>query len=158
MPDDKAEPISPDQRRQVARLTTEYFLTQTRLLTAVVDADLVSALLFLAITHANVSHVTADPELDARFGRLEDIPPNEVRRSVSVYALAKSLSLPYETARRHAKKLLDAGLCERDPDGGLFVPASVFARPDFMSTTNQHWQETNRFVRAMMRAGVTFEP
>jgi len=152
-----AHGISADLRRHVARLTTEYFLTQTKLMTAVLGVDLVSMLVFLAISDANARNMTADAGICARFGGLDDVAPDSLRRGVSVYALAKDLDLPYETTRRHVNKLVEVDLCQRAADGGLFVPAKVFARPDFIATTDRHWRVTEGFVVAMLRAGVVFD-
>lgn len=140
--------------REVARLTSDYFLNTVEMLTTNLRLDLVEGLMFLAITRANTLHVTLDPALAATFSGVDEIPPDALRRSVSVYALARDLRLPYETARRHGGKLLDLGFCERASDRGLVVPTHVHAREDFKAGVEAYGRITQAFVNDLARAGL----
>jgi predicted transcriptional regulator len=140
--------------REVVRLSSDYFLNTVELLTSNLDLDLVEGLMFLAIVRANTLHVTHDPVLAATYSGVDEIPPDALRRSVSVYALARDLRLPYETARRHGRKLLDLGLCERASDRGLVVPTHVHAREDFKASVEAYGRVTQAFVNALAQAGL----
>lgn len=140
--------------REVARLTSDYFLSTVELLTTNLNLELVEGLMFLAITRANTLHVTLDPALAATYSGVDEIPPDALRRSISVYALARDLRLPYETARRHGGKLLDMGICERASDRGLVVPAHVHAREDFKAGVETYGRITQAFVNALASAGL----
>lgn len=143
-----------DLPREVVRLTSDYFLSTVEMLTTKLRLDLVEGLMFLAITRANTFHVTLDPALAATFSGVDEIPPDALRRSISVYALARDLRLPYETARRHGGKLLDLGFCERAADRGLVVPTHVHARDDFKAGVEEYGRITQTFVNSLARAGL----
>ncbi|MES2724933.1 MAG: hypothetical protein V4656_17410 [Pseudomonadota bacterium] len=140
--------------REVVRLSSDYFLNTVALLTNNLNLDLVEGLMFLAIVRANTIHVTLDPALAATFSGIDEIPPDALRRSVSVYALARELRLPYETARRHGRKLLDMGLCERARERGLVVPSQVHARDDFKASVENYGRITQGFVNSLAQAGL----
>lgn len=145
-----ADAVEP--QRQVVRLSVDYYLTLQGLLMSVAGGDLLSSTLFLAISRANIRNLAARGE---QFATLGDIPPDELREPVSVYAIARELGLPYETVRRHVNKLVEAGLCERNADGRLVVPASVYARPAFQQVTRRNWAVTRDYLGALLEAGMT---
>lgn len=140
--------------REVVRLSSDYFLNTVALLTTNLNLELVEGLMFLAVVRANTLHVTLDPALAATFSGIDEISPDALRRSVSVYALARELRLPYETARRHGAKLLDKGLCERASDRGLVVPTHVHARDDFKASVENYGRITQDFVNSLAQAGL----
>jgi DNA-binding Lrp family transcriptional regulator len=83
--------------------------------------DLVSGLVFTAIRAANVKHVTNTAPAATR-----GILPDSDRLPVSISAIADSMRLPYETVRRHTRKLVKDGKCVRVGRRGLMVPGSTF--------------------------------
>lgn len=94
--------------------------------------DLIDTLLLLATLQANITLVTADRELQLRYSALDALPPDDLRRPISVTALAGSISLPFETVRRRLAGLEKAGLCEVS-QRGYRVPARVLLEPRFAS-------------------------
>jgi hypothetical protein len=159
MADDRTEQRGPrdappgsDKFRLSVRLATEYFLRSMQLLVGYVEGDLVTALVFLAIISANVSHLNADGP-DALHADTDDVPPDEVRKPISVLALAGSLNLPYETTRRHVAKLLQSGQCDRVP-GGLIVPARVLLGARHTEVMANNLTNLKRLFRALNKAGV----
>lgn len=140
--------------REVVRLSSDYFLNTVALLTTNLNLELVEGLMFLAVVRANTLHVTLDPALAATFSGVDEIPPDALRRSVSVYALARELRLPYETARRHGHKLIEKGLCERSSDRGLVAPSHVHAREDFKASVENYGRITQAFVNSLAQAGL----
>jgi DNA-binding IclR family transcriptional regulator len=73
---------------------------------------------------------------------------------VSVYALSKSLMLPYETTRRHAQRLLDRGLVRRAASGGLYIPADVVTRPEIVEGMSDAADLALTYLSQLARYGV----
>lgn len=148
-----ADTASPDMRRQTYRLGSNYVLQAARLVAQAIDRDMITALVFLAISRANVSAFTATPEALTTYGGLDDVPPDEVRVPVTIYRLAKELGLPYETTRRHVVKLKAAGLCTL-VSGGLVVSRSTFQELRFLDAVEANFALTEGLVGELKRFGV----
>lgn len=119
-----------------ARVSVDYYLATARLVGDLVPGDPLTALVFLTI----VSRMFKARE--AKVGAAK-------RGAVTVYAVAKDLGLSYETVRRHVKRLVETGLCERDLQG-LRISARVFARNDFqraMARNHENLQTLRRQIR-----------
>ena len=144
-------PPSEDRQRAAVRATTEFFLRQAQLLSELAGGDLLLGLLFLAITDANTRHLAERP--DGRYQSIDDIPADDLRRPISVMALAQSLGLPYETTRRYVGRLIEGGLCERVARG-LIVPERALQQERTKTTTQRSFQDVRRFVASLRRAGV----
>ncbi len=127
----------------VARITIDYYLDSARLVGDLIPGDALTALVFLTI----VSRMFRARQNVAGAG-------SEKRAAVTVYAVAKDLGLSYETVRRHVKRLLDAGLCERDTQG-LVIPDAVFERSDFQRAISRNQENVQGLLR---RLGETAEP
>lgn len=149
-----AETSSPDMRRQIYRLGSNYVLRAARLVAQAIDRDMITALIFLAISRANVSAFTATPEALTAYGGLDDVPPDEVRVPATINHLARELGLPYETTRRHVVKLKVAGLCTA-VDGGLVVQRSTLQEPRFLGAVEANFALTSDLVGELKRFGVT---
>lgn len=81
-------------------------------------------LLWGALTAVAVRDVTYDPVLSRRYAAT--IPPDAVRRSVSLRRLAAAMPLPYATAWRQMKALHEAGLVTRvGPDRWTVLTANL---------------------------------
>jgi DNA-binding Lrp family transcriptional regulator len=94
------------------------------------DAHVLDALLASAIIQANIQEIMRRADLQLEFAREETVPPDEMRRPVSMNALATSLKLPFETVRRRVTRMADAGFC-RFVDGGVIVPTAVLGEPRY---------------------------
>ena len=94
------------------------------------NAPLLDALLFAAVIEANVGRFNDQPALQAAYASLDQASPDELRRPVSVNALAGSLGVPFETARRHVNKLISQGAIATAP-GGVYVPTAMLTTPHF---------------------------
>jgi hypothetical protein len=140
--------------RQVARLSIDYVLRVLGLICEVTGEDLVDAVLFLAISRGNVRGAIQDGEAEGRYRTLDDLPPDEMREPVSIYAVARQLGLPYETARRRVNRLIANGLCLRDAAGGLVIPASVYQRPEAGRVTYQNWDAAQDLLDRLLAAGM----
>jgi DNA-binding Lrp family transcriptional regulator len=90
-------------------------------------------LLIMAINQANIAPLTRDPEARDRYGALDSPAPDELRRPVSVRAVAASMRLPYETARRNIRRLEQRGVCSVS-GAGVVVPAEFLLTPAYLDT------------------------
>jgi hypothetical protein len=82
----------------------------------------------LSIIQANVDPINRDPDLQRAYATLDQPPPDELRRPVSVNSIANALRLPYETVRRRVAYLASQGICEITPKG-VVAPTAVLATP-----------------------------
>ncbi len=103
----------------VAVAATGLLVTGIRTMRTFWGGDLMKGLVYTAIWTANVKHVTNTAPAGIRA-----VLPDSDRQPVSVLAISRSLRLPYETIRRHADALVQAGICVRVGRDGLRVPAS----------------------------------
>jgi DNA-binding Lrp family transcriptional regulator len=90
-------------------------------------------LLIMAINQANIVPLTWDPGARDRYGALDSPAPDELRRPVSVRAVAASMRLPYETARRNIRRLEHRGACKVTA-AGVVVPADFLLTPAYLET------------------------
>jgi hypothetical protein len=148
---------SPDRRRQVCRLGLNYQLAMARLVVQAVDRDILTALILLAITRANVADLMRNPATAAAYQGLDGNPPDELRRPVSVYAIARQLRTPYETVRRHVGRLKDEGLCESH-GRGVVVPSRVLVSELWLSALQKNWRLAMELVNEAALFGIAAEP
>lgn len=146
---------APDVSRQTVRMSIDYFLDSLTLMARAVDLDPLSILVGLAVARGNMEHFAEDRETAETYAGLEDIPPDTVRRPVSVYAVSKSLGLPYETTRRYARRLTKEGWLERKADGGLILPAAVLGRPGVLQAAVEFAARTQAYLNRLVEIGVT---
>lgn len=144
--------FSADRRRMAARVAVYYFLRTATLITRAVDEDLVTALVFLGVQRANVRGLVRNPDIDATYASVSEIPPDDLREPVSVYAVAKALAMPYETVRRHTTKLREAGLAEV-VDGGLLIPNQVHRSASMLAGMAENLEVSRRFLRDAILVG-----
>ena len=107
--------LSIAQQDAVFRAYLEILLVNLQL-TARSYSDLTIGLVFNFVATANIKHLTELPADTSGF------LPDEMRRPISVYRVAKSLHVPYETVRRITRRLLDRNVFEQVGDQGVIVP------------------------------------
>jgi hypothetical protein len=107
------------EAQRVLELSTGFLLDQTRFARGL--TDFVDILLILAVTQANVEALMRDPGLQRAYADFDNPPPDDLRRPISINALAYSLRLPFETVRRRVTKLSLFGVFRTTPDG-IYVP------------------------------------
>lgn len=138
--------------RLVARLAMEHFLRTLQGLSAMHPGeDLLTVLVHRAIVTANLAHLDVDPAA-RQFATLAAAPPDEVRRPVSVRAVAASMGVPLETVRRRTNRLIELGLCRR-VKGGLIVPAATLEGPDAESALLGNMAGLRRLIWRLQSAG-----
>ena len=104
-----------------------------------VSRNLNDGLIGAYIVQANIDQITRDPVLQRRYATLDSPPPDELRRPVSVSAVANALRLPYETVRRRVNYLAGRGLCQITPKGVL-APSAVLSSPMYVALLSAHCQ------------------
>ena len=134
-----------------ATLSTEFGLRALRLLIETYG-DLQSGIVAQTIITANTAHLDTRKGEGRRYAGADDIPPDDVRRPISVSRLADSVGLPFETMRGQVNRLLDAGICVRT-DGGVIVPAAVRGQPPMVRATLLMAKLVRQFVRELRAAG-----
>lgn len=145
----------PNTLRRIARATNSFHLRTAELLADAADGDLVRGIIFLGVIQANIQTLNSDLNLSLRYGGVGDIPPDELRRPISVYALAQSLDLPYETTRRYVQKLIEDGRCAREP-AGIVVSQSVLSQPAMVAALGRNHENLAGFIATLLADG--FDP
>jgi hypothetical protein len=147
-----AKETAPRHERAAVRLTGQFFLRQAELLSESTGGDLLLGLVYVAITAANTEHM--DEAVKAKYAELDEAPPDELRRPISVLALSASLKLPYETTRRYVARLEEMGIAERVGRIGVIVPKHVHERPDNVEKIRRSFADVHRFIAGLRRVGV----
>jgi hypothetical protein len=111
--------------RVATRLSAAYIMRAALLAIATSDGDIMLALVLAAIKSANVDYLDHPPHNATHFHGLDLDVPDDLRRPVSVLALAGSLGIPYETARRHVNRLVKRGYCIKVRGGVIATSAAV---------------------------------
>jgi hypothetical protein len=107
--------------RIILRTMTVFMIDAVRAAASLHRGDLTRAVAFTAIWSDTLSRAAP---LGGRRIFAGPGGADHERRPVSINAIARSFSLPYETTRRAVSHLIKAGLCARVA-GGLIVPACV---------------------------------
>lgn len=113
---------------------------------------MLDALIFTAALDANMTPVNRDPDLQVLYGGVEVSAPDELRRPVSVNAVAQSLRLPFETVRRRFLRLARAGLCVVTPQG-VIVPNGAVTSPAYIAKQRARYDRTREFYHALKAVG-----
>lgn len=92
-------------------------------------ADALDRIILVAIAQANVDALTTDAALSRRYSTLDALPPDELRRPVTISAVATRTGMAFETVRRRVQGLIAAGLCDVGPDG-VWIPSRVIGRTE----------------------------
>lgn len=114
--------------------------------------ELIDALIIIAALDANMAPVKRAPDLQQAYGGAEISAPDDLRRPVSVNAVAQSLNLPFETVRRRVRKLAQAGLCVVGPQG-VVVPNSLTTSAADVAAQRGRYDRAGRFYRTLKALG-----
>jgi len=123
--------------RVAARLANGFALDLAKL--GGFGRDVLDALLLCAISQANVAQITRNPELQRRYALLDQPPPDELRRPVSISAIANSLRIPFETARRRVSALIELGVVVTHPRG-VVIPTAPLNSPFYRMGATAHYE------------------
>jgi len=145
------------QARAVSRLGGAYMLRAFMATAAAVDHDYLAAVVYSAIVQTNIAQLNDDPELSARYASLDAIVPDELRRPISVHALAASLHIPYETTRRCVSRLIEKGMVRRTTRSGIIATAEAIADPANVRAVEQNYTDVMRLIAQLRRHGITLD-
>jgi hypothetical protein len=118
------------------------------------ERNALDSLLIAAITQANIAPITRQGDLQVAYAGVDDITPDDMRRPISINALANSLNLPFETVRRRVKGLLARGEIATSGDG-LIVPAHWFASPAFVADGVAMYERASALYCELRDLGLT---
>jgi predicted transcriptional regulator len=147
------DPYVDEARRKYSRLAIGFMIEAGRLVAAITDGNLLRGLLLVAIVQANVGRLSNDPERSQRFSDFLHPPPDEIRRPISIFALAQSLHLPYETVRRNILQMVAEGLVDRTRRG-VTVPTAVVMGDRVVDASLAAQDLFRNFIRALAEAGL----
>lgn len=114
--------------------------------------DIIDPLLVTAVLDANVAPVAQDSTLSLRYATLEAPPPDDLRRPVSVNAIAASLRMPYETVRRRLTRLAGFGAVTVTPKG-VVTPMGTVDNVFYRVVAVAHYERTRRFYFELKALG-----
>ena len=156
-PTGREDAPAPANVRAILRVGNEFFLRSIDGIVAAQGNDLIAALIFTALWIANIRHITHSAA-NVQFGGIGDLPPDAMRRPVSVQALANTLRIPYETVRRYVQAMIKSGVCIRVGKRGLIVPAAVHNQPHRRKGVQDGMNSLLRLLSDLKRAGFDFGP
>lgn len=119
--------------------------------------DVIDALIRAALLNANVAHISRDPDLQRRFAAFETDIPDEMRRPASIHAIAESLRIPYETARRRIGRMAEQGACLIG-ENGVIVRSAVTSSPMFRQGCQLQYEQLRDLYFRLRTAGVLEPP
>jgi len=144
MGDALSSPTSPTAPRwwRIGRASLDFILDIIKLTRD--GGDILTPLINTVIIEANVALINQDPELSRRYAALDAPPPDELRRPISINAVAASLALPYETVRRRVAAGIAAGSCVATAKG-VYVPASALQGPAWTAIAVARYERLRTF-------------
>jgi DNA-binding Lrp family transcriptional regulator len=137
--------------RLVARALAAYLLDTIAIARG--ESDVLDTLLASAIIQANIADIGRHADVQVAFAETDAPPPDEMRRPVSMNALASSLNLPFETVRRRVRAMVDEGFC-RIVDGGVIVPAAVLSEPGHALSAVRGYERLRAFYYQLSDLGL----
>lgn len=139
--------------RIISRLTMDYVVSIYSAILRGSPHDPLDALILSTVAVANVAHLNSDPDASRAYADIDSPEPQAIKRPISRNAVALSLGLSYETARRRIQRLLDDGAL-LEVDGGL-VGSNETANPEAVrALAQQNAILLRRLVRTLKEHGV----
>ena len=139
-----------DIARALGRVSADYMLRSLALIREGTDGNLTDAVICLAVVRGNLAQFLGDEEFERTYGAIDTIPPDEVRRPVTIRGLAEFLDFPYETVRRNVLRLAEKGLLEKRA-GGYVVPVDVIRLETWNQIIRANVVNMERLLRAYQR-------
>jgi DNA-binding transcriptional regulator YhcF (GntR family) len=119
--------------------------------------DILCTLVFVAIVSGNLAHVVHDKAVTWQFGSIDRPPPDDMRKAVSVRAIADMLGMSVETTRRCVCHLIENGECIRVGGQGVIVPAGVLVRKDILELATRTALRVDQTLSELVRCRFDFE-
>jgi DNA-binding Lrp family transcriptional regulator len=151
-PDEAQGPALSPTCWRVQRLSAGFVLDTVQISRG--GGDVVSPLIFTAILQANLAPINHDPKLQLAYAGLESAAPDDLRRPVSINAVAQSLNLPFETVRRRVGELVQAGACVITSQG-VYAPKEAVTSERYNALQQARYERLRRFYLDLKAVGVT---
>lgn len=135
--------------RAAVRSATDYILRWVEIANETHGADLVYALVFTTLWAGNVSHLRG-----RTYSGVDDIPPDDERRPITIRQVSDSLGLPYETVRRRVVEMLDRGMAQKVGREGFIVPGAALGRPEVVNGLKRSHSSLMRFLKELKTLGI----
>jgi tRNA threonylcarbamoyladenosine modification (KEOPS) complex Pcc1 subunit len=135
--------------RAAVRSATDYILRWVEIANETHGVDIVYSLVFTTLWAGNVSHLRGRV-----YSEINDIPPDEERRPITIRQVADSLGLPYETVRRRVVEMIERGVVKKIGREGFIVPGEVHARPENLSALKRSHASLLRFLKELKVLGI----
>lgn len=145
------------QARAVVRISGDFTLRTMIAVASQLDHDYSLAVVYIAILQANLGPLIEDTALSARYAGVDTVVPEDLRRPISVHALAGSLHMPYETTRRCVGRLIDKGFVKRVSRSGILTCADKQAETPQKRVIEQQYQDVLRMIGQLRRNGVELD-
>jgi hypothetical protein len=150
MQSDSGESVSTvSQDRQLLGLAARYLLDVVSQVAPVFEGDILLGLTFATIVRGSVEHL----EPKAAPLKVQGVFPDGVRRPVTIAAVARSLGLPRETARRYVHRLIAMNFCRPVGARGVIVPAEVIRSERFTQIARSHSDALRDLCETVQRSG-----
>lgn len=143
--------IPPSTLRLTLRAANDFVLELVRIGRG--RRDFTDALILAAVFQANVAPMRGDLRLQQKYATFYAPPPENVRRPVSVSAVAASLSLPFETVRRRVARLTAEGLLDVSRRGVIFSMRALRSSAHRIAL-EQNFETVRALYLRLKRAGV----
>jgi hypothetical protein len=138
--------------RVTSRLTAAYLLDTVAIVRGG-EGHVIDTLLASAIIQANVAEIGQHADLQVQYAESDALPTDDMRRPVSMNALAASLGIPFETVRRRVSAMVKSGHCAF-ADGGVIVPTAVLARPHYYVQAFRAYERLRAFYYELRDLGL----
>ncbi len=135
--------------RAAVRCATDYILRWVEIANEVHGVDIVYSLVYTTLWAGNVSHLRGRV-----YAEIDDIPPDEERRPITIRQVADSLGLPYETVRRRVVEMLKRGVAKKVGREGFIVPGEAHARPEMLHGLKRSHASLTRFLKELKALGI----
>jgi hypothetical protein len=143
--------LAPDRAPLSLVLTGEYLLRWTELHIGPSRRLNANMLVYWTILQGNVRHLNHDPELQRLYA--DTLPPDEIRRPVSVQDVTDSLGIAYETVRQMTLAMQEVGLLAR-VRGGLIAPREALERESSLTGFRTDLANLRRMLSQLSEFGV----
>ncbi|WP_425994350.1 hypothetical protein [Caulobacter sp. DWR1-3-2b1] len=135
--------------RATVRCATDYILRWVEIANETHGVDIVYSLVYTTLWAGNVSHLRGRV-----YAEIDDIPPDEERRPITIRQVADSLGLPYETVRRRVVEMLKRGVAKKVGRVGFIVPGAAHAQPEMITGLKRSHTSLMRFLKELKALGI----
>ncbi len=139
------------QLRVAARLANGFLLDVIKM--TGFGREVVDGLLMTAVSQANIALANRDPEFQRTYATLEMAPPDHLRRPASINAVAASLNMPFETARRRIRALAELGILQITAKG-VILPQGPVASPFYRAIATGQYEMVRNLYHRLSEIGL----